>query len=275
MDPSITEFLTDVPNIETSDMTSEQVDEVTKLFIEVADRLHRKDSCISETVEGFCTMLDTYTEAVLQKLQLSKNEILGLADHIVSLKRTTEELEMQTQERDKTIATLQNDSSVFASVADEAEKHLLHLCSTPELEFASINVFPEASEAESGYKTGHRSLENAIFSETAKNLSLVTQKVYSLIMHLLNTQKATNAMNSELQNELTEAKSSLEQLTQEKDLNLSRVSKLEADLQDSQSLCDELSFEIENHKANEEILMKKEAEVSSLYNNILSKEQGS
>lgn len=82
-------------------------------------------------------------------------------------------------------------------------------------------------------------------------------------------------MNSELQNELTEAKSSLEQLTQEKDLNLSRISKLEADLQDSQSLCDELSFEIENHKANEEILMKKEAEVSSLYNNILSKEQGS
>ncbi|CAM8957211.1 unnamed protein product [Rhodiola kirilowii] len=276
---SITEFLTDVPtNIvhtttHKSGLTLEQVDEVNKLFIEVADRLHQKERYISENVEGFCNVLDTLTEAVLQKLQLSKNEIVGLVDHISSLKKTVENLELGTAEREKTIATLEKDMRTLAFVSVEAEKHFLELCSAPELEFASHDLSSEAMEAESDSTAGNETFVTNRFVEIAKNLSQATKKVHNLIIQLLDSKKVATATISDLQNESTVARSSIDELRQERDLTLSRFSKLEADLQTSKSRCDEMSLKIENHQANEEILMKKEADVSLLYNNLLSKVQ--
>uniref|UniRef100_A0A7N0UXC5 Uncharacterized protein n=1 Tax=Kalanchoe fedtschenkoi TaxID=63787 RepID=A0A7N0UXC5_KALFE len=277
--PSITEFLTDIPtnsaNIETDSggMSSEYVDEVNKLFIEVADQLHLKDRLISENVEGFCAVFDTFTKAVLQKLQLSKNEIVVLADRMVSLKRHSEDLELGTQERDEAIANLEKDLSTVVSACADIEKHLLQQSSASELDFAMPDSSSEAMKAEIDSTARNRTRGDDRYVEMANNLLLATRKFDNLIMQLVDSKKMATATISDLQNELTVARASLEELRQENDLTLSRVSKLEADLQASQSLCDEMSLKIETHIANEEDLMKKEAEVLSLYNNLSLKEE--
>lgn len=73
---------------------------------------------------------------------------------------------------------------------------------------------------------------------------------------------------------LKEAKISYEKAIEEKDLKQNRVSKLEADMEVLQNSCSELRLTLEDYQAKEDKLKEREAEVSSLHNALMMKEQG-
>lgn len=120
---------------------------------------------------------------------------------------------------------------------------------------------------------------------TKDEATLVHEQMESLKLKVKNTERCKEANENrnaclendmkDLQNKLKEMEITSEKAIEERDINRNKVSKLETDVKELESLCSEMRLKLEDFQAKEEKLKESLAELSSLHDSVLMKEQES
>ncbi|XP_028791233.1 protein Spindly-like [Neltuma alba] len=158
---------------------------------------------------------------------------------------------------------------------------LLSACtdSTRELQ---MEIERRVMESDSNFVAGNFNNETVVqansqrnnkYMETAQKLINATTKTQTFIKQLELRRKEVAATVEDLQSELNEARAALETVINERDHNKSRFVQLESDIQTIQSSCRGLRNDLEDYHALQEKFREKEAEISSLYSTLSTKEQ--
>ncbi|KAA8529684.1 hypothetical protein F0562_034216 [Nyssa sinensis] len=190
-------------------------------------------------------------------------------------------MEIDRQSQENTIAVLENDITVLLSACSDAtqeleievENKLLELSSATEMEKLNCSLFLEGREGGGDAVAEHQQRISSKYFKTAEKLLSTARKAQALTKQFENTRNVSTATIEDLQNKLKEAKITLENAIQERDLNQNRVSELESDAEALQNLCNEMRFRLEDYQAKEDKMKEREEEYSSLYNTLLMKEK--
>lgn len=264
-------------------LASADSDNISSYFRNTVEGFQWRNKILADKFEGFSSVVDEFIASLLRKLQAAENGVVVLFGHIESLRQKTKDLEMYKQEQETSISILDNDVSTLLSVCTtvtrelqfEVKNNLLDLSHVPELEKFNHGLPLEmiGSEGDATVEQLER-LDGSKYVEAADKLLLAARKVQALIKQFESTSNMAAATIEELQTKLKESRKGFEKAIEERDLNQNRVAELETDVDVLQNSCSELKLNLEDYQTKEEKIKEREAEVSSLYNSILIKEQG-
>lgn len=264
-------------------VVEDDVDSISSSFRKIMEGIWLKNKMFTDYFEGFSSSMDGFIADLLKKVEATREDVIFVCGQVESLKEMVKNLEMHKQEQENTKVMLEDDVSLLLSACVDTTRelqfemtnHLLLLSSIPELNDLKDTIPMEscetsgASAAESLGKSASKKSAAA-----AEQLLSASRKVRSMLKRFESTSKVAAAKIQDMQHTLEITEATTEKVREEKDLNQNMVVKLETDLQLLQSSCVELRRQLEACQANEAILKEKEAEVSSLYNGLLVKEQG-
>lgn len=259
------------------------VEDVSSCLKKTVERFQLRNNILAENFERFSFSTDEFIATLLRKLKAIRDEIVTVVEHTESFKQKANNLEIYKQKQENTIAILENDlKSLLSACTDatrelqfEVKNNLLELSSVPELEDLRHYLSPERGViAGEGTEIHEQALDGSKYGKTAEMLSVSIRKVKALIKQFESTSEAAASTIEDLQNKLTEARSSSEKAMEERDLGQNRISKLDADIEALQHSCSKLTLRLEDYQAKEDTFKEKEAEAQILYNTLLMKEQG-
>ncbi|XVF02637.1 hypothetical protein REPUB_Repub04eG0191900 [Reevesia pubescens] len=269
-------------NIEMEDDEANAInaDDVSSCFRRVAEGFQLRNKILVDRFEGFSNFLHESVEALLKKLQATKNEVKSIVENMESLKQNVKNLEISEQEKEKAIAMLQNDVAILLSACTDAttdlqfevKNNLLELSTVPGLEKLNHGLHPEAEEFV-GDEMAQQEFGGKRYAQTAEKLLTATRKVQSLVKFFETANKAVATVISDLQKELEDTRKASEKAIEERDAYQSRVSKLESDVEALEDSCRELRLKVDNYQAKEDRWKERETELLSSYNSLLMKEK--
>ncbi|KAG6654866.1 myosin heavy chain, non-muscle [Carya illinoinensis] len=257
-------------------------DNISSHFRNAVEGFQWRNKILADKFEGFSSVVDEFVASLLRKLQAAENGVVVLFEHIESLRQKTKDLEMYKQEQATSISILENDVSTLLSVCTtvarelqfEVKNNLLDLSHVPELEKFNHGLSLEMIGSEGVATVEHlERLDGSKYVEAAEKLLLAARKVQAFIKQFESTSNMAASTIEELQTKLKESRKGFEKAIEERDLNQNRVAELETDVDVLQNSCSELRLNLEDYQTKEEKIKEREAEVSSLYNSILIKEQ--
>ncbi|KAH0991798.1 hypothetical protein GBA52_003281 [Prunus armeniaca] len=258
------------------------VEDVSSCLKKTVERFQLRNNILAENFERFSLSTDEFIATLLRKLKAIRDEVVTVVEHTESFKRKANNLEIYEQELENTIAILENDlKSLLSACTDatrelqfEVKNNLLELSSVPELEDLRHYLSPERGVvAEEATETHEQALDGSKYGKTAEMLSVSIRKVKALIKQFESTSEVAASTIENLQNKLTEARTTSEKAMEERDLGQNRISKLDADIEALQHSCSKLTLRLEDYQAKEDKFKEKEAEAQILYNTLLMKEQ--
>ncbi|XWS63777.1 hypothetical protein CRYUN_Cryun06bG0130900 [Craigia yunnanensis] len=278
-------FSDDIDNTVNIEMENDEAnainaDDVSSCFRRVAEWFQLQNTILADRFEGFSNFLDKSIAALLKKLQATEDEVKSVVENMESLKQNVKNLEMCEQEKQKAIAMLQNDVAILLSACTDAtgdlhfevKNNLIELSSVPGLENLNHDLHPEAGGLV-GDDMAQQEFGGNIYAQTAEKLLTATRKVQSLVKFFETTSKAVATVIHDMQKELDDTLKVSEKAIEERDVYQSRVFKLESDIEALEDSCREVRLKLEDYQAKEDRWKEKEAEVLSLYNNLLMKEK--
>lgn len=232
-----------------------------------------RNKVLAERFGCFSSFIDEFIAALLRKLQVTRDEMVVVFEHVESLKQKVNSLEEYKQEQENTIALLENDVITLLSACTDATRelqfevknYLLELSSVPELE----KLRNASSLEEIGgvpLEDAHRIVEGSKCGKAAELLSLAIRKVKALHEQVESTTNVAASTIVDLQNSLKEAITTYEKALEERDLKQNTVSELEADVEALQNSCSEMRHLIEDYHSKGKKFKEKEAEVEALQN---------
>lgn len=264
-------------------VVEDDVGNISSSFKKIMEGIWLKNKKFTDYFEGFSSSMDGFIADLLKNVEATREEIVFVCGHAESLKEMVKNLEMHKQEQEINRVMLEDDVSLLLSACVDTTKelqfemtnHLLLLNSIPELDNLKDTIPMENSETSGALAAESRAQSSGSKSAAAaEQLLSASRKVRSMFEQFESTSKVAAGRIQDMQHTLEIAEATTEKIRDEKDLNQSMVVKLETDLQLLQSSCGELRRQLEACQANEEKLKEREAEVSSLYNSMLVKEQG-
>ncbi|KAF7124218.1 hypothetical protein RHSIM_Rhsim12G0037200 [Rhododendron simsii] len=263
-------------NIANGDMNkghanAEDGDSLESYFSKTVEGFHLRNKILTDNVEGCSAFMDEFIAALLTKLLATRDGLMLKGDQIISLKQKVDNLEMVRQAQESKIVILENDISILLSACTDATNKLEAEIENNPVEVSSV---PEMREVSGDAVAEHQTtLDNIKYLTAAKNLSLAARKVGHLFKQFGNIRNESADAIKEFENNLTETRISLENAIEERDLNRSRISKLESDVEALQKSYQEVRFQVEDYEAKEDKMNDKEAEISSLRNALSTKEK--
>ncbi|KAG5520725.1 hypothetical protein RHGRI_033338 [Rhododendron griersonianum] len=275
-DSDFLKFAAGLDNIANGDMNkghanAEDGDSLESYFSKTVEGFHLRNKILADNVEGYSAFMDEFIAALLTKLLATRDGLMLKGDQIISLKQKVDNLEMVRQAQESKIVILENDISILLSACTDATNKLEAEIENNPVEVSSV---PEMREVSGDAVAEHQTtLDNIKYLTTAKNLSLAARKVGHLIKQFGNIRNESADAIKEFENNLTETRISLENAIEERDLNQSRISKLESDVEALQKSYQEVRFQVEDYEAKEDKMNDKEAEISSLRNALSTKEK--
>ncbi|KAK9934497.1 hypothetical protein M0R45_021638 [Rubus argutus] len=237
---------------------------------------------LTQNLEHFSAFIDEFIETLLRNLQGRSDEVAAMVEHVKSFKQKANNLDIYKHEQENTIAILENDLKCLVSACSDATRELqvevknklLELSSVPELEELRHNMSLETGvTGGETTETHEQGTDGSKYEKKAGMLSIASRNVQALIKQFEMTSQVAASTIEDLQNKLKEARTTSEKAMEERDLRQNRISKLEADVEALESSCTELTLKLEDYQVKEVTLKEKEAELSSLHNSLLMKEQ--
>lgn len=232
-----------------------------------------RNKVLAERFGRYSSFIDEFIAALLRKLQVTRDEMVVVFEHVESLKQKVNSLEEYKQEQENTIALLENDVITLLSACTDATRelqfevknYLLELSSVPELEkLRNASSLGEIGGVPS--EDAHRIDEGSKCGKAAELLSLASRKVKALHEQVESTTNVAASTIVDLQNSLKEAITTYEKALEERDLKQNTVSELEVDVEALQNSCSEMRHMIEDYQSKDIKLKEKEAEVEALKN---------
>ncbi|KAG7032332.1 hypothetical protein SDJN02_06377, partial [Cucurbita argyrosperma subsp. argyrosperma] len=263
-------------------VVEDDVGNISLSFRKIMEEIWLKNKKFTDHFEGISSSMDGFIADLLKQVEATREEVVFVCGHVESLKEMVKNLEMHKQEQEHTKVMLEDDVSLLLSACIDTTKelqfemtnHLLLLSSIPELDNLKDTISMESSETSGASPAESRAKSSSSKSASAaEQLLSASRKVKSIVKQFESTSKVAACRIQDMQHILEITEATTKKIRKEKDLNQNMVVKLETDLQLLQSSYVELSRQLETCQANKEKLKEREAEVSSLYNSLLVKEQ--
>ncbi|KAE8730159.1 Leucine-rich repeat-containing protein [Hibiscus syriacus] len=253
-------------------------DDVPSCILRVSEGIQLRNKILADKFEVFSSLLDELIAALLKKLHATKDGVKNMVENMESLKQNVKNLEMREQEK-KAMAMLQNDVEIlfFAckdAIGDldlEVKSIITELSSLPGLE--NLNHRLHLEEEFIGQDMAQQEIGGNRYVQTAEKLLTATRKVQSLVKFFETTSKEVVSVVHVLQKELEDTRRASEKAIEERGVYQSRVFKLESDVEALEDSCREVRLKVDDYQAKEAIWKEKEAELLSLYDNLLMKEK--
>lgn len=264
-------------------VVEDDVGNISLSFRKIMEEIWLKNKKFTDYFEGISSSMDGFIADLLKQVEATREEVAFVCGHVESLKEMVKNLERHKQEQEHTKVMLEDDVSLLLSACIDTTKelqfemtnHLLLLSSIPELDNLKDTISMESSETSGASPAECRAKSSSSKSASAaEQLLSASRKVKSIVKQFESTSKVAACRIQDMQHILEITEATTVKIRKEKDLNQNMVVKLETDLQLLQSSYLELSRQLETCQANKEKLKEREAEVSSLYNSLLVKEQG-
>ncbi|QCE13130.1 hypothetical protein DEO72_LG11g123 [Vigna unguiculata] len=256
--------------LDNTEIDGADIDTIILSFGKIVKAFELSYKHIADKFDEFSDSMDEFISPLHEKLLETETISETIVQNMESMKEEANTMKKLKEEQENIIATLQNNISVLLSACtdstialeSEVDKNLGLLDSIPEVE--KLNL-------EAGVQADHH--KNSKYVEATHKLFSTSRKAQALIRQFECRSEQLGATIEDLQNKLKEATVAFELVTGDRDLNKSRVSLLESDIQSLQSACSELKDKLESYHALEEQLKEKEADISSMRNALLAKEE--
>ncbi|WJX39594.1 hypothetical protein P8452_27117 [Trifolium repens] len=248
------------------------IDTIISSFGKIVKGFQLRNKHIADRFDEFSDSIDDFISPLHGKLLETESNIVAIVEHMEVMRQKANSVTTLSEEKDSTIAALENDINLLLSACtdstselqNEVHQNLGQLGSTFEVE--KLNY--EADEQVEHHK-------NSKYADASRKLINASGKVQTLIKQFKFKSEQVDATVRDLQTKLNETTVAFELATEERDLNKDRVLQLESDIQSLQSACSELKDKVEGYHVLEEELKKKEEEISSMHSALSAKEEES
>jgi chromosome segregation ATPase len=245
------------------------IDTIISSFGKIVKGFQLRNKHIADRFDVFSDSIDDFISPIHGKLLETESNIVAIVEHMEVMRQKAYSVTTLSEEKDSTIAALENDINLLLSACtdstselqNEVHQNLGQLGSTFEVE--KLNY--EADEQVEHHK-------NSKYADASRKLINASGKVQTLIKQFKFKSEQVDATVRDLQTKLNETTVAFELATEERDLNKDRVMQLESDIQSLQSTCSELKHKVEGYHVLEEELKKKEEEISSMHSALSAKE---
>ncbi|XP_027336630.1 myosin-10 isoform X2 [Abrus precatorius] len=269
-------FLDDLENFEVEldnrEIDGVDIDTIISSFGKIVKGFQLRNKHIADKFDEFSDSIDEFISPLHEKLLETETISTTIVEHMEVMKEKANTMEKLKEEKENIIATLENDVNALLSACNnstsalqsEVDKNIGQPGFTSEVQKLNLEGDAQADT--------HK---NSKYAEATQKLINASRKAQTLIRQFDCRSEQLAATIEDLQNKLKETTVAIEIVTDERDLNKNRVLQLESDGQSLQSACSELKDKLEAYHALEEKLEEKEAEISSLQNTLLAKEEES
>ncbi|CAJ2667973.1 unnamed protein product [Trifolium pratense] len=248
------------------------IDTLISSFGKIVKGFQLRNKHIADRFDEFSDSIDDFISPLHGKLMETESNIMAIVEHVEVMREKANSVTKLNEEKDSTIAALENDINLLLSACtdstselqNEVHHNLGQLGSTFEVE----KLNHEADEQVADHK-------NSKYADASRKLINASGKVQTLIKLFKLKSEQVDAIVRDLQTKLNETTFDFELATEERDLNKDRVLLLESDIQSLQSACRELKDKAEGYHVLEEELKEKEEKISSLHSALLAKEEES
>lgn len=258
--------------LETSQGSAADEDEISSSLRKIAEGVKLRNEILQKNFEGFTTSIDTLIWALMENLTAARADVKNVMGHNESLEEQVMSAEDIVREQENTISALQKDMSSLMSVCGEATCELQLEVENDLLELVQVQENENGGETESTEHPHEFHLSEC--AKRVKELSSATEKACSTLKLFERTSNAAAVVIRDMENRLKEASVTLEKVVLERDLNQTKVSSCEANVESTEALCQDLKLQLENLKAEEKKWHEKEVELSTLYDKLSVQEQG-
>ncbi|XP_014493879.1 myosin-11 [Vigna radiata var. radiata] len=258
--------------LDNTEIDDADIDTIILSFGKIVKEFELSSKHIADKFDEFSYSMDEFISPLHGKLLETEAISETIVQNMESLKEEANTMKKLKEEQENIIATLENNINVLLSACSdstialqsEVDKNLGLLDSISEVEKLNLEADAQADHHKNGK-----------YVEATHKLISTSRKAQALIRQFEFRSEQLDATIEDLQNKLKEATVAFELVTDDRDLNKSRVSLLESDIQSLQSACSELKDKLESYHALEEKLKEKEAEISSMHDALLAKEENS
>ncbi|KAF1864379.1 hypothetical protein Lal_00022037 [Lupinus albus] len=181
-----------------------------------------RNKYIADKFDEFSDSLDEIISPLREKLLETETTVMTVVEDVEVMKDKESILEKLKEEKENVIATLENNISLLLSACTDA---------TSDLQIEKLN--PEADAQPELQK-------NSNYMEATEKLKTASKKAQTLIRQFESRSEQEAVTIKDLQSKLKETTGAFELVTDERDLNKSRVLQLESDIQILQDDCSEL-----------------------------------
>ncbi|KAK6922336.1 hypothetical protein RJ641_012843 [Dillenia turbinata] len=269
-------FSVDVENIMNLEMNNGEVtaadrDNIPLYLSKIVEGFHLKDKALAEKFERLSTLADEFFSHLLEELQATKDSIVVTVDQVESLKQNVETREKYMEALDKKIALLENDCAILLSACEDTTRELEAEVDNNPMELSFLA--PDVGDVDRDAAEQHQIDDSSKYVKAADKLLFSARQVQTLVDHLRSEINVSVITIQELQDELNQSRMTSEKAIKERDQGQELVTRLEKDMEALRSLCSEMRLKLEDHKAKDDKLGEREAELSLLQNSLLRKEE--
>lgn len=258
--------------LENSQGKAADEDKISSSLRKIVEGTQLRNKILQKNFEGFTASIDTLIGALMENLIAARADVINFLGHNESLKEQVRSAEDIVRKQENKISALQKDMSSLMSVCGEATSELQLEVKNDLLELVQVQDNENGGETES---TEHpHELHLSECAERVKELSSATEKACTTLKLFERTSNAAAVVIRDMENRLKEASVTLEKVVLERDLNQTKISSCEANVESTEAFCQDLKLQLENLKAEEKKWHEKEVELSTLYDKLLVQEQG-
>lgn len=237
----------------------------------MVERFHLKGKMLADKFDNLSTLMDESIAALLRRLQITKDKIIGAMKYTDSLKDQVKDIKTDTKRQEDTIASLESDIRILLSACTDATQGL------------ELNVHKNVSELRSIHELvnldGRMSMDLGAVEDDAaaalatdhvnkaEKLILATRQNQDLSKLFQDAISKLTSMTEDMQNKLKESQLTCDEVLEERDLYKDKILKLETDLKAQQNLYHEMAIKLDDYKEKEDELRKREAELSTSLSN--------
>ncbi|RDX71805.1 hypothetical protein CR513_48784, partial [Mucuna pruriens] len=258
--------------LDNTEIDGADIDTIISSFGKIVKGFQLRNKHVADKFDEFSDCLDEFISPLHEKLLETETISMTVMENMEIMKEEANTMEKLKEEQENIIANLENNVSVLLSACtgsaialqSEVDKNLGQPDYISEVEKLNLEADAQAEH--------HK---NSKYVEATHKLMNASRKAQSLIRQFGVRSEQVDATIEDLQNKLKETAVAFELVTDERNLNKNRVLQLESDIQSLQSACIELKDKLEGYRALEEKLEEKEAEISTMHNALLAKEEES
>ncbi|KAH1160678.1 hypothetical protein GLYMA_11G246000v4 [Glycine max] len=254
--------------LDITEIDGADIDTIISSFGKIVKGFQSRNKHIADKFHEFSDCMDEFISPLHEKLLETETMSTTIVENMEIMKIKANSMG-KLKEQENIIATLENNVSVLLSACTDSTIALQSEVDKNGQPGSISEV--EQLNLEAGAQVEHH--ENNKYTEATHKLMNASRKAQTLIRQFGCRSEQVDATIEDLQNKLKETTVAFELVTDERDLNKNRVSELESGIQSLQSACSELKDKLEGYRALEEKLEDKEAEISSMHNAMLAKEE--
>ncbi|PKA57744.1 hypothetical protein AXF42_Ash015120 [Apostasia shenzhenica] len=222
------------------------------------ENLHMKMRLVLDRFRGLSRYMDDRITLTSRALQAAKHEFICTLELNESLKLDKQKLEVHDKAQEFEISALRMEAMKLLSACNNAS--LVLQCELDDFlssDTDMVSVYDKGDESE--------------YAQAAENLLLAARGLRIYSQNLLNNNREMKVTVENLKNELNQALKSANTAIQERNLSQEKVLKLESDVGELETMCDEMKGKITDYQSKGDIVSDKHAERIRLVNSLTAK----